>query len=486
MGAGLLPNLARLLDGSRWTPLGPVPAGLHSMPWPSFLQGRSTLEHGWYAAKRWNPSAMRLEAKPPESYSPSAFWERLDPRQGRIALLDVPFAPRPPEGFHGICLQGWQNHDQIERYSFPAGLWRDLKSRFGPPIMRRELCAPHGERNLAQVRDDVLASTEQFARICSTILQQEPWRLFLAVFGAPHRIGHYLWDTSQARERSTRNPELRARLEHAREEVYRACDAALGQVLEAAPADSRAATFSLHGMRKETGWCVMLPRLLARIRGVDAPVPDSAGRLFRLKKAIPTALVEKVVWHLPYKISETIVPLWSRNMYNWDQVRCFVVPGGDSNGLIRINLKGRETRGTVEPGAEYDELCLRIEEGLRSFREIETGASVVAQVERLDRDYPGFDVLHTAVPDLVVHWNPLPAYQTSGVTSPQHGEVRWEPGWKIVTGRSGDHSPRGWLAARPSDFPSAGGPLPGDLAELAARILQWCADSGGGQASEGS
>ena len=56
--AGQLPNLRRLIDQGYWTALEPQPIGLHGLPWPSFLQGRTTIEHGWYAVKRWEAAAM--------------------------------------------------------------------------------------------------------------------------------------------------------------------------------------------------------------------------------------------------------------------------------------------------------------------------------------------------------------------------------------------------------------------------------------------
>lgn len=470
MNAGRLPNLAGIVNRGGIGALGPRPAGFHAMPWPSFLHGRSTVDHGWYAAKRWNPSSMRLEATVPDDVPPSAFWDRLDDHRYRIALLDVPFAPRPQPDFSGVCVQGWQNHDQMERYAHPAGLWRDLRAKFGAPIIRRELCAPHRLDQLRAVRDDVLAATEQFGEICVSVLKQEPWDLFLAVLGAPHRIGHYLWDTAQAVE-SHVDEAGSTDLDDALDDVYCRCDETLGRILDAAPRDSRVAVFSLHGMRQETGWCEVLPRLLAQIDGIGAPALGTGGALYSLKKAVHTPAVEKLLWHLPYGIYETIVPLWSRSMHDWDQVRCFALPGGDSNGLIRINLKGREARGTVAPGAEYEELCDAIEAGLRSFSDIETGAPVVARIDRMDRLGRAYDRPHSAVPDIVVDWAPISAYRTRGVDSAQHGRVEWQPNWRAKTGRSGDHSGRGWLASEGPGLPPNA--RTEDIAELGNEFLRW-------------
>jgi predicted AlkP superfamily phosphohydrolase/phosphomutase len=135
--------------------------------------------------------------------------------------------------------------------------------------------------------------------------------------------------------------------------------------------------------------------------------------------------------------------------------------------------KGREARGTVEPGAAYDELCAKIEAGLKSFHDIETGAPVVARIERADKVCEGFDIRHSRIPDLVVSWHPIRAYETRGVTSAEHGDVVWESAWPIPSGRCGDHSPRGWLAASGPGIPSLHSHAVNDIAALAPTILQW-------------
>ena len=475
LAAGELPNLRRIINAGYWTALEPQPIGLHGLPWPSFLRGEKTLDHGWYAVKRWDAARMRLEAKLPDWIVPSAFWEQLDSR--RIALLDVPFAPPPPDDFRGLVLQGWQTHDQQERYTRPRRLWPELCEGFGPPVTTRELCAPHDPKRLLAVRRDTIAAIEQFRDICAWVLQRQRWDLFLAVFGGAHRIGHYLWDLSQA---VAAKPDrgVEASLRAARDEVYCACDRALGRLLDHVPARSRVLVFSLHGMAAETGWPDVFPRLLGQIRGIGAPPVGEGGLLFRVKQAMPNALVQRVVRRMPYSVDRMIVPLWSQRMHDWDKIRCFTVPGGDSNSLIRINVIGREACGTVQPGHEYAELCAKIEAGLESFRVIDTGVPVVAKIERADQAREDFDVLRSRIPDLVVHWNPIPAYETKGVTSPEHGHVEWEPGWRIPSGRSGDHSPRGWLAAYGPDVPNLRSDAVEDIAALAPAIRQWLTDAG--------
>ena len=74
----------------------------------------------------------------------------------------------------------------------------------------------------------------------------------------------------------------------------------------------------------------------------------------------------------------------------------------DLEGLIRVNLRGREPMGIVEPGADYEALLDRIEAEVRALVEPSTGQPVVADVLRTDRVFPG--PRRDYLPDLIVVW----------------------------------------------------------------------------------
>ncbi len=118
----------------------------------------------------------------------------------------------------------------------------------------------------------------------------------------------------------------------------------------------------------------------------------------------------------------------------------------DLHGYIRINRRGREAAGVVEPGAPFDALCGRIAEGLGSFVDADTGAPVVALVARAIRCCPG--VGHGGgLPDLIVRWSDAPAAGHRAVRSAALGAVAWPTPGRNPEGRSGNHRPEGFLIA---------------------------------------
>ena len=116
---------------------------------------------------------------------------------------------------------------------------------------------------------------------------------------------------------------------------------------------------------------------------------------------------------------------------------------GTSRG-IRVNLKGREREGIVEP-AEVDELVDRVRRGLLSFHDPD-GSPSITRVERMsEMTDEGTHV--DDLPDLVVHWGDRPPDRLlTHVHSDEHGRVDRRG---VGSGRSGNHVDDAWALLVP-------------------------------------
>ena len=91
---------------------------------------------------------------------------------------------------------------------------------------------------------------------------------------------------------------------------------------------------------------------------------------------------------------------WRFERPDWSRTRAFML-AGDLEGLIQVNLKGRERDGIVEPGAECDALLDEITAGFQTFHDIDTGDPLVLDVHR-GRDIWPEAIQRRAMPDLVI------------------------------------------------------------------------------------
>jgi predicted AlkP superfamily phosphohydrolase/phosphomutase len=467
---GRMPNLARLRQQGRWGRLETAPPHFLSLVWTTFFCGSRLGEQGWYFNKIWNPDRQRLQYLDPGWLPLQPFWLSLDPSY-RLAILDLPYATALPARANMTTLNGWQCHDDFGHNALPAELWARLSERHGKPRMTAEVFGPQTAATLQAQRQEVLEGNRQFADICRDLLTHDRFDLFLAVFGLVHRGTHYLWDLSQIDRDAVDGP-TRARLEGSLDECYTSADGALGRVLDAAPPDARVVVFALHGMGPNHGWYEFLPRIIQRIHQGGGGAPARPGMLFRLKQALPWTLVRQVTRRIPSAWNKALVPLWSRRMHDWPNTKYFALPM-DYNGYVRLNLKGREQQGCVDP-ADADRVIAEVDAALRSFRDIATGKPVIRGTIKVDELISPTAPRRRFLPDLVVLWDPPgPVWASGGVVSDQFGEIRWPEGRKLASGRSGNHTPHGWFVARGPGIPPGPSARTYDTADLMPTVFQW-------------
>ena len=118
---------------------------------------------------------------------------------------------------------------------------------------------------------------------------------------------------------------------------------------------------------------------------------------------------------------------------DWTTTRAFAQPA-DNQGYVRVNLRGRERDGIVEPG-EAEALMDEIASGLMTFTDAD-GAPAVKAVERV-ADTFDTGVHSDRLPDLIVRWSDRPATRLTEVVSPRFGTVKRRG---HGSGRSGNHT----------------------------------------------
>jgi predicted AlkP superfamily phosphohydrolase/phosphomutase len=200
--------------------------------------------------------------------------------------------------------------------------------------------------------------------------------------------------------------------------------------------------FSLHGMGANVSRADLLGEMLARILA-DQSHPRSSRRrrdlLGQLRAVAPAHLRSWVKGLLPYAWQDSLTQFWRTGGLDWSSTRAFA-PVSDLDGYVRVNLRGRESAGIVEPGAEYEALCRRIGEELATFVDADTGDPVVQAIARPD-DLFAVGRMKRYLPDLIVRWSDAPAAAHRAIVSARYGSIAWPTPGRHPQGRSGNHRP---------------------------------------------
>src|SRR5262245_63852100 len=87
----------------------------------------------------------------------------------------------------------------------------------------------------------------------------------------------------------------------------------------------------------------------------------------------------------------------------WKTMRAFSVATNYMTGAIRINVKGRDPNGVVQPGVEYNALCEQLSEVFLGLDNPATGRNAVQWVARASDFYQGPHL--DQFPDLFIEWD---------------------------------------------------------------------------------
>jgi predicted AlkP superfamily phosphohydrolase/phosphomutase len=124
-----------------------------------------------------------------------------------------------------------------------------------------------------------------------------------------------------------------------------------------------------------------------------------------------------------------------------------------NEGYIRINLKGREPQGIVEPGKEYVDLCDELYQTLKGMTHPANGKKAAFTVYKTDDIYHGPCRSH--MPDIIINWNDEAKITTELLTD-KYGIARSEePGYAVTPYYTGNHRPNAFMLAMGPDIPQA-------------------------------
>lgn len=446
LASGKLPVLASLATEGSLIPMSTVTEISSGSIWPSFSTATNPLKNGqFFTHMQLHSGTYRIDKKYANAIPVDFFWAPLGRAGLRVFSFDIA-QTRPIENFNGVNLCGWGSEFPAwPRSSWPKSLMKELVAAYGshPLVDQYRLSIkPETEDEHQAFYKKLATGFERKGKICLAILKRERWDLSIIVFPEVHWAMHLLWHTYDKTHPAHR-PGLNLPFEDIFLTLYQKLDHLLGQFLEIIP-DASVVVFSGSGFGPNySGWH-LLPEVLQRLgAGPDqtarkeSPLSSilpmkkwGAYKIRNLEDLLSVNVIETSKKVLPKSIWDKVTRrlLFAGN--RWAECRAFCLPN-DYTGAIRINLRGREPRGIVSPGEEYEALIQMLTRELLALINCDTGKPAVARVIRLDREYPGAAL--GDFPDLIVVWsNDAPIFS---LQSPRIGVVSGE----IPERRSGAH-----------------------------------------------
>lgn len=393
---GRLPTFARLMaDGAAGrlgNPLETLPGAI----WPEITSGRSCGKVAeFYHPRQIHTGETRMRRIEPDEVDPSTyFWSIAASAGCRVAAVDLPHTILP-SGLNGLQVLEWGLHDRnfaIE--SEPAGLIDELRSRYGDhPVDSCDAIHGRTESGYELLVEKLLDGAARKEALLLDLLGRENWDLFVCAFAETHCAGHQLWHYHEAADAGEPVP---AHLAEAIPTVYRRVDEAVGKLLDAAGENSTALVFLSHGMGHYIGGYQLLPEFLVRIGA-----GSGGGALAQTRTRLPGSV---------RSVLRRLVPGRSRRRFQqaagslaWPlesaRTKAIAVPN-NRVGAIRLNVKGREPTGSLEPGPEVEAFVAELRRELYALEDPVTGERIVDRVVTAEEAFGPEH--HPDVPDVMV------------------------------------------------------------------------------------
>jgi len=464
---GELPFFRRILAEGASATLESEGGALPESTWATLTTGAHIGSHGVYNWRPIRPRTYQRTRQPPSTCR-KPFWQLVRDQlpDARAVLLDPPFTlPLGDERF--IEIVGWGDRGGVHHDSWPPGTLEQVVARHGafPRWTEDDYVRwPLEERRLSRALENAVARRTD---ILIDLLGRARWDMGFACYYELHNGGHAFFRALDPNAPS-HDPRRAAFGQKALLGLYKAVDAGLARVRQAIGPDADLLVCSPKGFRANTNGQTVLPDVLTGLGHQVAA--DSSGRVQGIRAAralvraaAPRPLRRKIFGRLSVDERDRILEdLWIQSV-DWARSRAFAEPDLGS-GFVRLNVRGREPEGRVEPGEEYESLIADLTADLEELSDARTGAPAVRRVYRRDEMAPGPNC--DLLPDLVVGWTT--DVRLDAVCHPRLGTVRE----RMRDVPTSEHTGAAFVIGTGPRFRRAVAGPHAHLADIAATVLQ--------------
>lgn len=445
IATGRLPHLATLRAGSARAKIKGVVPFLAELPHLALLTATQPQKLQSWGAFSYDVNAML------PVYSRAYDFQRIRPffdyhrdlnvcqfDMGKAGLLQVA---------QGLQVLNWGAHGSLnDDASYPPELYDEIIATYGAhpakDIEHAELWQVEKLRRLADaLRDGV----DIRSRIHLDLLQRSDWDLVLFSFSEMHSLAHALLHLEGGEFCSLDQTGLAPQALGLMERI----DQAIGLMMQQLGPQDSVVLFAAHGtdhFNWDNNTMFLLPEYLYRLQ---FPESRGGGNGSLAAPSFGTDWWVHAAWQASFAEARAR-PAFDQGINwvpctwyvsDWPKMRAFALPGLDE-GMIRLNIRGREPQGVIDP-SDYEAELDRLERLLSGILDARTGLPVVAGFYRT-RPAAMQDGPDVPPADLIVEWSRA---TTDVFLCPRIGQIG-----PVPLRRIGGHNPEGFAWFHGPDF----------------------------------
>ncbi|MBI5233321.1 MAG: alkaline phosphatase family protein [Deltaproteobacteria bacterium] len=399
---GSLPGFARLMKDGAWGRLESTANQRSASAWTTIMTGKNPGKHGIYEFYEYVPGTYDIRFVNASSRDSESLWSILSDYGKKVTVINCPMT-YPAEEVDGVIIAGLDSPGtDSPDFMRPESLLAELRERFGDYIIEPGVTGFIVAGRVGEARKKLEDEFSQKLSIARYLMETRPWDFFMVVFRSLDAAQHCFWKYMD--NGHSAHTESEGRLYgNVIFDVYKKVDGFIEELLGILePTDSlmvvsdhgfgrkHSATGAINNWLKSKGYLAYRGKdgfFTGLVAGFYKTIVGLTSRRLkeRLARMLP-ALRNRVQSRLIFSGID-----WTRTIAYSDTL----FPN------IRINLKGREPSGIVDP-KDYGGLMEKLKSELSGLRDSKSGLPIVWKVFSRDEIYNGPHV--DMAPDILIRW----------------------------------------------------------------------------------
>jgi predicted AlkP superfamily phosphohydrolase/phosphomutase len=392
---GALPNIGRMMAEGTRAPLESVILPFSPQAWGSFMTGVNPGRHGVFGFKRKVPDGYAFRLVNNKDLKSETLWALLSDLGRKVIVVNVP-TTYPPESVNGVLVSGMDAPGLESAFVHPPTLKDELLRVVPEYVIHLHIGDGYLDSDVKR-RNAVKGLVEMVdgrAKLVLHLLKNYDWDLFVVNFAAIDQVQHHFWQSMNTA----------GEFRDAIRTVYQRVDEVLGEITAGLPPDTTRFVLSDHGAGPVSSHVFFVDEWLREQGFLAFKRRALAASLFR---RFVLSLLGLASRRLPSHVKDTLMRRFPqlrarsqgfirRSLTDWFATQVY---SGEHPATLRINLKGRDRYGTVDP-EKYEALRETLIERLAALKHPQTGEPFIDRVYRREELYRGPYV--EMAPDLII------------------------------------------------------------------------------------
>lgn len=420
LDAGDLPNFRRAIEIGASGPLESIENMRSASAWTSMFSGYNPGRHGIYEFYEFLPETYSLKYIHGGYKKMPGFWTYLADAGQSSGVINTPmtYPAEPGVGPNGYMIAGLDGPGkESPRFHHPPNFMSRLESKMGCAyVIEPGLTGAIARGNTDEAVRLLKEELESKSKAMRVMFDEMPVDCLLFVFRSLDAAQHCFWkwmDPTHPKHKECSAEEIE-QFGSVIDDVYRTLDDMLGYILDNMREDDSVIVISDHGFGHK---CPVSSQLNRWLEAHGYLVYEKGGD----KPNVVSRALKFVASHTGRKTKERLARMLP-GLRNWAQSKALFAGVDWSNTRVysdaqfprlRLNIKGREGQGIVDP-ADAPALMNELRETLSEMRDSVTGEKIVRDIFFQNEIYhgphtgPAEDILVRWREDIVIHGVQMP------------------------------------------------------------------------------